>query len=368
VFLPGWGETGANGSLSQGIPIAGNIIVNPSQGDNAAVMGNGLPLRVGSRVRIVGAIVLDCGHGVTSPCYETENDPTNSDTKNLEVHPVYSVDVLQDFTTPRPQNIDLTGSWAASDVGTYYVNQSGNTIWWLGLSRDQGLTFANVFHGVITTGPPPTTGGALGNARPRRVITPPPPGGVPVIAGQWASVPLGSQQNNGNLTLYGTFCPNLADLTVPCDSSQPLSSWNLLSAQGSSNSVFSNPPNRLFEWQKLYDRSADPAPRILVPTRLVLGQVANGAEAAITFQISNAGSAPLLLSSITASALTMQVSPKTLTIPAGTSASITVHWLALTKQRGIQTLSGSVKLVSNDLTAPTVAVPMQLTVRGGPLQ
>lgn len=39
--------------------------------------------------------------------------------------------------------------WHGSDNGTYYVGQLGREVWWLGLSRDQGRWFANVFHGSV---------------------------------------------------------------------------------------------------------------------------------------------------------------------------------------------------------------------------
>jgi hypothetical protein len=65
---------------------------------------------------------------------------------------VYALELFQDFTNIRQPRIgaDLTGVWYADDVGTYYLRQTdGNVLWWLGLSRDQGRTFANVFHGTI---------------------------------------------------------------------------------------------------------------------------------------------------------------------------------------------------------------------------
>jgi hypothetical protein len=125
VFLPGWAESGANSALANGTPInAGVTTLNGS----VVIQGEPLQMRPGSRVRVIGPLVLDCGHGISSPCYESENDPNNLDSKNLEIHPVYSVDVLQDFVLPRPANIDLTGSWAASDVGTYYLRQIGNPL------------------------------------------------------------------------------------------------------------------------------------------------------------------------------------------------------------------------------------------------
>jgi len=43
----------------------------------------------------------------------------------------------------------LSGVWHGSDNGTYYVRQLDREVWWLGLSRDQGRSFANVFRGSI---------------------------------------------------------------------------------------------------------------------------------------------------------------------------------------------------------------------------
>jgi hypothetical protein len=40
--------------------------------------------------------------------------------------------------------------WHGPDNGTYYVRQLGRDVWWLGLSRDQGRSFANVFRGSIS--------------------------------------------------------------------------------------------------------------------------------------------------------------------------------------------------------------------------
>lgn len=40
------------------------------------------------------------------------------------------------------------GAWSANDGGTYYVRQIGNQFFWLGMSRDDGRSFTNVFHGT----------------------------------------------------------------------------------------------------------------------------------------------------------------------------------------------------------------------------
>jgi hypothetical protein len=96
----------------------------------------------------------------------------------VEIHPVYSIDILNEpFGAPRPGSSGtLTGAWAANDEGTYYLRQVNNSVWWLGLSRDRGGSFANVFHGMIQ-----------GNT----------------VAGDWADVPIGSVRNSGRLTLLG---------------------------------------------------------------------------------------------------------------------------------------------------------------------
>ena len=86
--------------------------------------------------------------------------------------------MLQDFQQFRP-GADLTGAWHANDMGTYYLRQTeGNKLWWLGLSRDQGRTFANVFQGTID-----------GNS----------------IRGDWADLPVaaGGAASSGRLSLEG---------------------------------------------------------------------------------------------------------------------------------------------------------------------
>ena len=70
---------------------------------------------------------------------------------------------------------DLSGIWSGSDFGTYYIQQNGNKIWWIGASSfNEGTTFANVFFGVRS-----------GDS----------------IKGDWADVPLGNARNDGHLTL-----------------------------------------------------------------------------------------------------------------------------------------------------------------------
>ncbi len=57
------------------------------------------------------------------------------------------------------QTPNLTGTYTADDGGIYFVQQSGSTLWWAGMSLDQeiladevwhrGLSFTNVFRGTI---------------------------------------------------------------------------------------------------------------------------------------------------------------------------------------------------------------------------
>jgi hypothetical protein len=132
----------------------------------------GQPVRVlgdsvqpGTAVRVSGFLALDC-HGAFGDCAED-----NHNDNNVELHPVYAVDVLRD---PGVSPTELTGVWHCSDVGTYYVRQIGQTVWWLGMSRDRGHTFANVFRGTLQ-------GAAL--------------------SGSWADVPLSSARSAGVLAL-----------------------------------------------------------------------------------------------------------------------------------------------------------------------
>jgi hypothetical protein len=90
-----------------------------------------LRLEPGTRVRVTGALSADPARG-----------------GRAELHPVYRVDVLQDFAR-RPAGAELTGAWQADDGGTYFIRQAGNELWWLGMSRDLGAEFFTVFRGTI---------------------------------------------------------------------------------------------------------------------------------------------------------------------------------------------------------------------------
>jgi hypothetical protein len=70
---------------------------------------------------------------------------------------------------------DMNGIWKANDGGTYYVRQSGNDIWWVGMSADGGKQWTNVFKGV------------------RNGST---------ITGTWSDVPKGKGRSGGTLNLH----------------------------------------------------------------------------------------------------------------------------------------------------------------------
>lgn len=69
----------------------------------------------------------------------------------------------------------LNGVWKANDGGTYYMSQRGNTVWWVGMSSDNGKTWTNVYKGQ-----------RQGN----------------YVYGQWADVPRGKILSGGTLNLY----------------------------------------------------------------------------------------------------------------------------------------------------------------------
>src|SRR5262245_21482876 len=79
----------------------------------------------------------------------------------------------------------LTGTYTADDGGVYYMEQSGSTLWWAGLSLDRqlpadyvwhrGLEFTNVFRGTINNDN--------------------------TIVGEWSDLTRGATLNGGTLTV-----------------------------------------------------------------------------------------------------------------------------------------------------------------------
>ncbi|MFI7027528.1 hypothetical protein ACIBK1_02340 [Microbispora rosea] len=165
VLLPGWREQHGDSVLICGLPINGSAFLSDGRIafrvlrgragiDDERFRGEGLAdhfpiedpfhpahttegrpvdlrLEPGTRVRVIGALNADLARP-----------------GRAELHPVYRVDVLQDFAR-RPAGAELTGAWQADDGGTYFIRQIGNELWWLGMSRDLGAEFLTVFRGTI---------------------------------------------------------------------------------------------------------------------------------------------------------------------------------------------------------------------------
>ena len=184
ALLPGYDEDSGNSVLLNGWPLSGNV------DGGTSVWFLGREIAPDAVVRVTGALSLDC-HGwikwYPSPVvlpgagpflldFSTRDCQNNNPAvNNVELHPVYSIDVIRDPASAPPDS--LTGCWAASDVGTYYMRQIGSDIYWLGISRDRGRAFANVFFGSIV--------------------------GASTIFGDWADVPLGATRGSGALMLEG---------------------------------------------------------------------------------------------------------------------------------------------------------------------
>jgi hypothetical protein len=199
MVLPGWADTQGNSILVNGRPIDGyahpdNVMpltladveedplacpdCTPLGNDQTPLSGlngyrmrpatetiNGDPWRTGTEVRITGALALDCGHGMGFYDADDESyNPPVSDgglivktcdqgegwlederprNQNQEIHPIYSVDLIEcplGIYAPcadQTARQNLTGAWGSEDGGTYYVRQIGNDIWMLGLTRNR---------------------------------------------------------------------------------------------------------------------------------------------------------------------------------------------------------------------------------------
>jgi hypothetical protein len=143
VLLPGWNETSGNSILVNGRPIEGRIDPLGQTGEHPRFTfeigpnGTTVDLLLDQQVRVTGVVADDAGHKTTFEDGQFIYQPP-------EIHPVYQIDIVTDASSQT-----LSGAWHGTpDNGTYYIRQLGDDIWWLGLSRDQGRTFANVFRGT----------------------------------------------------------------------------------------------------------------------------------------------------------------------------------------------------------------------------
>lgn len=103
---------------------------------------------------LIGLII--CLSITSASCASTPSEsmmvkklPVSSGTVSTPTHitrqPVTSTGQSSN-TSPLP---DLTGTWTASGVGTYWVRQINNDVWWVGMSSDQGSSWTNAFKGTI---------------------------------------------------------------------------------------------------------------------------------------------------------------------------------------------------------------------------
>ena len=185
--LPGWADTGANSGLVDGRAINGLdgtrfVITEANAPECRVVLGGvfsvgaqcavgtiaGWQPSYGDRVRITGALALDC-HATN--CHES--DPIEG---NVEVHDVFGIDVI------RPSGSqDVSGTWAANDGGTYYATEVGADsahpmVWLLGMSLDRGLTYTTVAQAELDPG-------------------------AGTLSGTWVDVPLGARADAGDFSL-----------------------------------------------------------------------------------------------------------------------------------------------------------------------
>ncbi|MFD3992842.1 hypothetical protein [Streptomyces sp. NPDC058583] len=166
AFLPGWKQRDGNSVLfSNGQPINGDVVVL----SDGSVRILGRRIAPGTEIRLSGSLSAQRGK------IERTGEAQAGDEVML-LSPVYSMDIVEPIARGT-----LTGTWAGDDHGTYYLRQVGNTLWWMGLSHDQGRSFSNVFCGVV-----------IQNG-----------GGVEVI-GDLVDLPLGARQGASRLTLLSS--------------------------------------------------------------------------------------------------------------------------------------------------------------------
>jgi hypothetical protein len=152
--------------LINGRPLAAEVVAKETQIENTdhdfevLTLRNQSILNMLDHVRVIGVVTTDTGpegHGDKNPA--------------PEIHPVYSVDII---TATGREN--LSGVWADDFGGTYYLAQTGLTVWGFGKSPLRDDEFGLVFKATF--------------------------GGMTEIVGSWEDVPLGRRSSGGALVLY----------------------------------------------------------------------------------------------------------------------------------------------------------------------
>jgi hypothetical protein len=239
--FPGWADHGGNSILVNGRPIDGNaqpgnimLATDPtiavSKGEMAVGGLVGYPLAPGTEVRVTGALILDCGHGIIPGTddeeYFTPTDHVHTcdqgegwdddNAQNQEIHPFYSLDLIECPLGHYPPGVcasdtaraNLTGAWGTEDGGTYYIRQIGNNIWWLGLTRNRDPIMPNSIPSI----PNFTTffKGTMVNQA----------DGTALITGQAVTLPKSGGMTGGDITTATlTVQPNHKQMTLNSSSS-----------------------------------------------------------------------------------------------------------------------------------------------------
>ncbi|HZQ95086.1 MAG TPA: hypothetical protein VFA67_08755 [Candidatus Sulfotelmatobacter sp.] len=298
-LLPGWSDSNGNSMLVNGRPVNGYLRRSsplndcdfyqpcPLFPDGTSILigdaGSGQYNQItsGSYVRVIGTLVLDCGHSTLtniSPCFDElltdPNDPYYwiqyyyvANNQNQEIHPIYSLDIINSPFRPDDvlvvNRVNLTGTWAGNDGSTYYVRQIGNTIWMFGQTRDKqpmqrGNSFPQIGDTALTT--QFQAGDPACNSSPYQcwgfarvftgTITEFSNGTGAQIIGQWAGVPQSSYagSSGGSMTWFvdytnknlvpvasGVFPVLLQKIYEPSDTVPPQSYLSFEGAQYSAN-------------------------------------------------------------------------------------------------------------------------------------
>jgi hypothetical protein len=204
TYCPGWAENNANGVLINGKPMSVSIFSELNvPGSNCNILSSvcdisgdltcpvtfpspwGTPAK-DSFMRFTGVLGLDC-HGISCD----NDDPSKN---NVEIHPVYSMDVIANVRSDT-----LEGVWGATNSGTFYIRQLGQQVWWLGMSADFGQSWTQVFQGTLSSS-------TLADGT--------------TLQGTWVDVPQGGTNNSGTISLtvrlHGRFIgPDLLLSGVP---------------------------------------------------------------------------------------------------------------------------------------------------------
>ena len=117
ALLPGWQEMGGDSVLINGRPLNGALELELDPGHTPPPMRvaaiGGKAIRILDTVRVTGALVLDCGHGLTFDRCKA----SDASFANQEIHPVYAIDLI-DATSQE----NLSGVWGDNFGITYYLH------------------------------------------------------------------------------------------------------------------------------------------------------------------------------------------------------------------------------------------------------